>query len=111
MVVDTHYKVIAHFYKEMRRKDRFGLFMILLILYRKPRSLYQIIKRVKDRSAYSLPPSSVSTKLKYLAGKGYIKKGQSIVIEGRNQYSYSLTDKGRKIIESFYRTFQNLTSL
>ena len=109
MAADVHYRAIADFYKEMRRKDRFGLFVVLLILYRKPRSLYQIIKRVKDRSSYSLSPSSVSAKLRYLAAKGYIKKGQPVVIGGRNQYPYSLTDNGKKIIESFYKTFQSLT--
>ena len=109
MVVDVHYKAVADFYKEMRRKDRFVLFMILLILYRKPRSFYQIIKRVKDRSGFSLPPSSVFSKVKYLEEKGYIKKGEAVVIEGRNQYPIFLTEKGRKTIESFYKTFQRLT--
>jgi DNA-binding PadR family transcriptional regulator len=109
MVVGIHYKIIADFYKGMQRKDRFGLFIILLILYRKPRSFYQIMKRIKDRSGYHLPPSSVSAKMKYLEAKGYIKRGQSIVIDGRNQYPYSLTDKGREVIESFSKTLQSLT--
>jgi len=109
MTVDVHYKAVADFYKEMRRKDRFVLFMILLVLYRKPRSFYQIIKRVKDRSGYSLPSSSVFSKMKFLEQKNYIKRGQAVVIEGRNQYPIFLTEKGKKTIESFYKTFQRLT--
>jgi len=110
MAVDVHYKAVADFYKEMNRKDRFGLFLVLLILYRKSRSLYQIIKRVRDRSGYSLPTSSVHAKMKYLEDRGYIRRGQPVVLEGRNQYPYSLTEKGRKIVESFSKTFQILTS-
>jgi DNA-binding PadR family transcriptional regulator len=110
MVVDIHYRRIRDFYKDMSKKDRFLLFLILLILYRKPRSLYQIIKRTKDRAGFSLPPSSVATKLKYLEKKGYIQKGASIIVDGRNQYILYLTEKGRNFVESFAKTVQKLMS-
>lgn len=108
MAIDINYMRVADFYKDMIKKDRFLLFIILLVLYRKPRSVYQIIKRVRDRSGHSVAPSSVSAKMKYLESKGYIKKGQPVVIQGRNQYQYSLTDKGKKVVESFSKTLQNL---
>lgn len=95
------------FYQDTPHKDRLLLMLLLIATYRKPRHGYKLIQRIKTRSDVNLSSGSIYPYLNFLEKKGYIE-GIWERSGVRQKRIYSCLEKGRKVVEDFRLTYDNL---